>query len=102
VTINLNPSAVADAVAESRRAELEDKARAALGGGEYFTAAELEQFTGTKAATWRYWASVHEGPQNLLLGKRRVWPRAAVIRWLVEQELKPDPTWGEAGRGSSD
>ena len=53
---------------------------------EYLTAADLEQLTGTKASTWRYWHHVGEGPPSFKLGRRRVWKRAAVLAWIAEQE----------------
>jgi prophage regulatory protein len=54
---------------------------------EYLTATQLEQWTGTKASTWRYWASVGEGPASFKLGRRRVWKRSAVQTWLAMQEM---------------
>lgn len=53
---------------------------------EYMTAAELEQMTGTKASTWRYWAFTGDGPPSFKLGRRRVWKRAVVLKWLAQQE----------------
>jgi prophage regulatory protein len=53
---------------------------------EYMTAAELEDMTGTKASTWRYWAFTGDGPPSFKLGRRRVWKRAAVMKWLAQQE----------------
>jgi prophage regulatory protein len=35
----------------------------------------------------RYWASVGEGPESFLLGKRRVWARTPLLRWLIAQEF---------------
>jgi prophage regulatory protein len=90
VKINLDPDAIAQAVAEHRRTELrtewENAARTALGDCECLTANNLETLTGTKAPTWRYWASVNEGPASFKLGKRRVWRRDVALDWLVEQE----------------
>ncbi len=40
---------------------------------EFLDADELEEMTGTKASTWRYWATVGEGPASFKLGRRRVW-----------------------------
>ena len=50
---------------------------------------ELEGMTGTKASTWRYWASLKppHGPPSFKLGRRRVWRRSAVLAWLAEQEM---------------
>ena len=88
---NLNPAAVAEAIAEMRHTELENAARAVIGDREYFNSTELERLTGTPSSTWRYWVSVGQGPESCLLGKRRVWPRAQLIRWLVAQEQASRP-----------
>jgi prophage regulatory protein len=53
---------------------------------EYLSALDLEKWTGTKASTWRYWASIGQGPASFKLGKRRVWKRSAVLEWLADQE----------------
>lgn len=52
------------------------------------TAPELENLTGTKASTWRYWAMTGQGPSSWKLGRRRVWRRSVVMSWLAEQERK--------------
>ena len=87
----LDPDAVAEAIVEMRRTELENAARAVIGEREYFTSTELERLTGTPASTWRYWVSVGQGPESCLLGRRRVWPRTQLIRWLVAQEQASRP-----------
>ncbi len=53
---------------------------------EYLDSTELEELTGTPASTWRYWASIGEGPASFKLGRRRVWKRSAVLAWIAEQE----------------
>jgi prophage regulatory protein len=53
---------------------------------EYWDSKELEQHTGTKASTWRYWAMIGEGPPSFKIGKRRVWKRATVMKWLAQKE----------------
>ncbi len=53
---------------------------------EFCTAAQLEEWTGTKASTWRYWAMTGQGPSSWKLGRRRVWTKAVVQAWLAEQE----------------
>ena len=55
-------------------------------GTQLLGAADLEALTGTKASTWRYWASIGEGPASFRLGKRRVWRRSVFEAWLREQE----------------
>ena len=46
----------------------------------------LEGLTGTKASTWRYWASIGAGPASFKMGRRRVWRKSAVLAWIAEQE----------------
>jgi hypothetical protein len=55
---------------------------------EYFYAADLEKLTGIPASTWRYWATVEQGPKSFLLGRRRVWRKALVDEWLAAQEQR--------------
>ena len=52
----------------------------------YYYTEDLEGLTGIKAATWRYWASVGEGPPSHLLGRRRVWRKDLADAWLAAQE----------------
>ena len=54
---------------------------------EYLDSLGLEELTGTKASTWRYWASIGEGPPSFKLGRRRVWRKDVVLKWLAEQEV---------------
>jgi len=51
----------------------------------YMTAEELEEMTGTPASTFHYWASIGEGPISTKLGRRRVWRRDQVEKWLEKQ-----------------
>jgi predicted DNA-binding transcriptional regulator AlpA len=76
---------IAEAVAAAVQAEHEKAARATL--GEYLSAKQLEQLTGTKESTWRYWASLDppQGPPSFRLGRRRVWLTSDVLRWIAEQ-----------------
>jgi prophage regulatory protein len=53
---------------------------------EFVGALDLEKLTGTRASTWRYWASIGEGPASFKLGRRRVWKKSVVLAWLAEQE----------------
>jgi prophage regulatory protein len=46
----------------------------------------LEEMTGTKASTWRYWAYMGSGPPSFKLGRRRVWRKAEALAWIAEQE----------------
>jgi prophage regulatory protein len=52
----------------------------------YMTAEECEEMTGTPASTFRYWATIGEGPPSHKLGRRRVWPREKFEKWLAAQE----------------
>jgi predicted DNA-binding transcriptional regulator AlpA len=54
--------------------------------GEYLDSKQLETLTGTRASTWRYWASIGSGPASFKLGRRRVWRRSVVLEWLAAQE----------------
>jgi prophage regulatory protein len=53
---------------------------------EYLDSLDLEELTGTKASTWRYWASIGQGPASFKLGRRRVWRKSDVLAWIAEQE----------------
>ena len=52
----------------------------------YLDAKNLEELTGTKASTWRYWASIGRGPASFRLGRRRVWEKHVALAWLAEQQ----------------
>lgn len=47
----------------------------------------LEGLTGIKASTWRYWASVGEGPASFKMGRRRMWRLETVMAWIADQEM---------------
>ena len=55
---------------------------------EYLFSSDLEEMTGIPASTWRFWAVNNQGPHSFLLGRRRVWARADVDAWLIEQAQK--------------
>jgi prophage regulatory protein len=55
---------------------------------EFLGTRDLEALTGTKAGTWRYWASIGQGPASFKLGRRQVWKMSVVREWLAEQEKK--------------
>lgn len=78
-------SAIA-AVAEAQRNEHVNVARSAVAASEYLDSLDLEELTGTKASTWRYWAHIGSGPPSFKLGRRRVWKRSTVMAWLESQE----------------
>lgn len=58
---------------------------------ELVNAVDLEKLTGTRASTWRYWASMGTGPASFKLGRRRVWKKSLVLAWLAEQEAATVP-----------
>jgi prophage regulatory protein len=49
-------------------------------------AEDLERLYCIPASTWRYWASVGQGPPSFLLGRRRVWRLSVVAAWVAAQE----------------
>ena len=53
---------------------------------------DLERLTRTPASTWRFWANSGQGPASFKIGRRRVWAKAVVLRWLAEQEQAVWPT----------
>ena len=54
---------------------------------EFLSATQLEEFTGTPASTFRYWAHVGSGPPSFKLGRRRLWRRSVVLEWIAAQEI---------------
>ena len=75
------------ATVEAQSAEVVASARAALSTGpELLGASALAQLTGIPASTWRWWASVGEGPPSFKLGRRRLWRRSEVVAWIASQE----------------
>jgi prophage regulatory protein len=53
---------------------------------EYMTSHELQEHTGIPASTWRYWVLTGDGPPSFKLGRRRVWKRATVMKWLAQKK----------------
>jgi prophage regulatory protein len=72
--------------AERRAVDEGDSTMSDHGDRELLGARDLEALTGTKASTWRYWASIGEGPASFKLGRRRVWKKSTILEWLDEQE----------------
>ena len=52
---------------------------------------DLEKLTGTKASTWRYWASIGSGAASFKLGRRRVWRKSDVMAWIAQQQIATGP-----------
>lgn len=46
----------------------------------------VEELTGVNAATLRYWRHAGIGPASFKLGRRVVYRRSEVERWITEQE----------------
>jgi hypothetical protein len=55
---------------------------------ELLFADEMERHYKLPQTTWRYWAANNMGPRSFLLGRRRVWRRSDVEKWLAEQEQR--------------
>lgn len=53
---------------------------------EYMTTVQVSQETGINPGTLRYWRSTNQGPASFSLGKRVVYRRSEVERWIAEQE----------------
>lgn len=53
---------------------------------EFMTTGQVSQETGINAGTLRYWRSTNQGPTSFSLGKRVVYRRSEVERWIAEQE----------------
>ena len=60
---------------------------------EFLDSLDLEEMTGTKASTWRYWAHLNppQGPRSFKLGRRRLYRRSDVLAWIAEQEAGSNP-----------
>lgn len=46
----------------------------------------VSQMTGLPAGTLRYYRSTDQGPASFSLGRRVVYRRSEVLRWIAEQE----------------
>jgi predicted DNA-binding transcriptional regulator AlpA len=54
---------------------------------EYLTTKEVSAETGIAEGTLRYWRHSNEGPASFSLGgKRVVYRRSEIQRWIAEQE----------------
>jgi len=60
---------------------------------ELLTSAEVALMTRAPVSTARYWRSLGTGPASFRVGRRVVYRRAEVLRWLQERE--------QADRGAS-
>jgi len=55
---------------------------------EFWQAKDCERRTGIPAGTWRFWASTDQGPASFRMGRRRVWRKSVVSKWIAEQESR--------------
>lgn len=53
---------------------------------EYMSTTQVSQETGINPGTLRYWRSTNQGPASFSLGKRVVYRRSEIERWIAEQE----------------
>lgn len=51
-----------------------------------FTTADLAAYTGIDESTWEYHRLHKSGPPSFKVGRRRLYRRDAVDKWLREQE----------------
>jgi len=58
---------------------------------DLLTTAEVAAITRTPASTLRYWRHIRTGPRSFRVGRRVVYRRSTVERWLVEQETVESP-----------
>ena len=50
---------------------------------EYLTTAEVADLLRTPVETVRYWRHVRRGPESFKVGRRVLYPKAAVEDWLA-------------------
>lgn len=53
---------------------------------EFMDTPAVAALTGVDAATLRYWRHADTGPASFKLGRRVVYRRSEVERWIAEQE----------------
>jgi len=53
---------------------------------EFLTAAQVSELTGLPQATLRYWRHANQGPASFRLGRRIMYRREEVMRWIAAQE----------------
>lgn len=53
---------------------------------EYMSTAQVSAETGINPGTLRYWRSTNQGPASFTLGKRVVYRRSEIERWIADQE----------------
>ncbi|WP_245008688.1 helix-turn-helix transcriptional regulator [Mycolicibacterium farcinogenes] len=53
---------------------------------EFIDTGTVSRITGLPAGTLRYFRSTNQGPASFALGRRVVYRRSEVDRWIAEQE----------------
>ncbi|WP_255801418.1 helix-turn-helix transcriptional regulator [Mycobacteroides abscessus] len=54
--------------------------------GELVTVGQVSTLTGIPVGTLRYWRHANQGPTSFSLGKRVLYRKSEVERWISEQE----------------
>ena len=54
---------------------------------DFMTTAEVAKFTRAPESTVRYWRHLRTGPQSFRVGRRVLYRRAEVERWIRDLEL---------------
>jgi len=58
-----------------------------MSGDELLTTKQVcEQYPVLNAGTMRFWRATDQGPASFTLGKRVVYRRSEIERWIAEQE----------------
>ena len=63
---------------------------------EYLDAKQLSEMTGVPVGTLRYWRHADIGPANFTLGRRVVYRRDDVLRWIAQREKATRRGGGDA------
>jgi predicted DNA-binding transcriptional regulator AlpA len=58
---------------------------------ELLTTADVAAMTRAPASTVRYWRYLGTGPRGFRIGRRVLYRRTEVMRWLAEQEAAATP-----------
>lgn len=53
---------------------------------EFLTTQRVSKITGVPVTTLRYWRHFGSGPASFTLGRRVVYRRSEIERWIAEQE----------------